>query len=249
MISRAAMVLAALPLASHASGPAGEADALQLPLLPGIDRARVAIPEAAIDGHSVVVFEFHSQRAPRDALAEIERQWRAQGVETVLHAQTGDWFVLSRLAGSRRAPQATTEVDGFETLQLRASAGGGCEGLITHWTRARNPADGDSLARLVPDDAQVVRQLSSGAARGERRAATLVAHFAGSLDDAERRLERHLLRAGYEPMRGKERAHELRWRDDRARFYRGAHAELLVTLHRQPQGASAVLHYAEMPSP
>ncbi len=247
MNPRAALLLAALPLvALHAPARAGETLALQS--LPGIDHARIAIPDGAIAGHPVVVFEIRSRRPPRDALAEIEHHWRAKAVDTVLQAQTGEWFVLSRLVDASPVAEVEADFEGFETLQLRASADGGSEGLLTRWTRERNAAEDDSLARLVPDDAQVVRHLSS-AAGGERPAATLVAHFARSLDDAERHLERHLLRAGYEPMRGSERPRDLRWHDDRARFYRGAHAELLVTLHRQSQGASAVLHYVEMPKP
>lgn len=95
-------------------------------------------------------------------------------------------------------------------------------------------------------DARLVRQLSSGG-DAERRGTTLVAHFAASLDDTERRLDRHLHAQGFEPMGTAGEARALRWRDDRARFYRGPSAELLVTLHRQPQGASAVLHHVEMP--
>ncbi len=250
MTSRTASLLAALPLAAlHLPAHGGDFGALQS--LPGIDSARIAIPDGSIAGHSVVVFELHSARAPREALAEVERHWRAQGADTVLQAQTQDWFVLSRLADAGRAAGAARETtagfEGFETLQLRASSRGGSEGLLTRWVRAAAGAPADnSLARLVPADAQLVRQLSSGGER-ERRAATIVAHFARSLDDTERHLERHLLRAGYEPMRANGTPRDLRWNDDRARFYRSANAELLVTLHRQPQGASAVLHHVESP--
>ncbi|MCD6680882.1 MAG: hypothetical protein LT102_09555 [Burkholderiaceae bacterium] len=250
MNRRTASLLAALPLAAlHAPAHADDPGALRL--LPGIDSARIAIPDGSIAGHSVVVFELHSGRAPREALAQIERHWRAQGADTVLQAQTQDWFVLSRLAdpvGEASDVRGTTpRVEGFETLQLRASPGGGSEGLLTRWVRAAAvaPAD-DALARLVPADAQLVRKLSSGGER-ERRAATIVAHFARSLDDAERHLERHLLRAGFQPMQASGMLGDLRWNDDRARFYRSTNAELLVTLHRQPQGASAVLHHVETP--
>jgi hypothetical protein len=246
MNPRTALLLAALPLAAvHLQVHADELEPLQS--LPGIDSARLAIPDASIAGHSVVVFELRSARAPRDALGEIERHWRAQGADTVLQAHTGDWFVLSRLAGAAGgALDRASGFEGFETLQLRASARGGSEGLFTRWSRAAGGSGGEPLARLVPADAQLVRQLSSGG-DGERRATTLVAHFTRSLDDAEQHLERHLLRAGYEPMRTRGSPRDLRWNDDRARFYRGANAELLVTLHRQPQGASAVLHHVETP--
>jgi len=249
MNSRTALLLAALPLAAvHLQAHADDLGSLQS--LPGIDSARLAIPDASIAGHSVVVFELRSARAPRDALGEIERHWRAQGADTVLQAQAGDWFVLSRLAGSAGAAGGALDrspgFEGFETLQLRASARGGSEGLFTRWLRAAGAPGGEPLARLVPADAQLVRQLSSGG-EGERRATTLVAHFTRSLDDTERHLERHLLHAGYEPMRANGSPRDLRWNDDRARFYRSANAELLVTLHRQPQGASAVLHHVETP--
>ncbi|MDT3680062.1 MAG: hypothetical protein ROZ64_14645 [Burkholderiaceae bacterium] len=249
MSPRTALLLAALPLAAlHLPAHADDFSALQS--LPGIDSARIAIPDGSIAGHSVVVFELHSRRAPREALAEIERHWRKQGADTVLQAQTDDWFVLSRLADPARAAAAAGGApgfEGFETLQLRASPGGGSEGLLARWVRAAAVAPaGDPLGRLVPADAQLVRQLSSGGER-ERRAATIVAHFARSLDDTERHLERHLLLVGYEPMRANDKPRDLRWNDDRARFYRSVNAELLVTLHRQPQGASAVLHHVETP--
>lgn len=247
MNPRAALLLAALPLAAvHLPAGADEAAALQS--LPGIDRARIAIPEGSIAGHSVLVLELQSRRAPREALAGVERHWRAQGADTVLQAQSGEWFVLSRLADPERAAGdahgGAQGFHGFETLQLRASSEGGSEGLLTRWTRTTAAAGGDALARLVPPDAQLVRPLSSGGESG-RRAATLIAHFERSLDDTERHVERHLRLAGYEPMRSNAASRDLRWHDDRARFYRSADAELLVTLHRQPQGASAVLHHVE----
>lgn len=245
MKPRAAWMLAALPLAAvHAQARADEGFLAQS--LPGIDHARVAIPDGSLGGHSVVVFEVDSRRAPREALGEVERHWRAQGADAVLQAHTGEWFVLSRRTGSTRETGSASYPEAFETLQLRASAHGGSEGLLTRWTQASTPARDDDLARLVPPDAQLVRQLASGGGR-ERRAVTLVAHFTRSLDEAERHLERHLLHAGFEPMRTTSEPRDLRWHDDRARFYRSASAELLVTLHRQPQGASAVLHHVEMP--
>src|SRR5690606_23538964 len=101
---------------------------------------------------------------------------------------------------------------------------GGSEGLLTRWTQASGSAAHDALVHLVPSDAQQVRQLASGG-RHERRGSTLVAHFARSLDDAEAHLHRHLLRIGFEPMQPHEPSKDLRWRDDRARFYRSAGAE------------------------
>jgi len=250
MNAQAALLLAAFPLAAL-HGQVRADDAVSLQSLPGIDRVRLAIPDGSIAGQSVTVYELRSRRAPRDALAELEGHWRAQGIDTVLQAQAGEWFVLSRLAGAAGeivdAAGTMPGIPGFETLQMRASPEGGSEGLLTRWDTARTgTAQHPSLAALVPDDARVVRRFSLDSAH-ERRAATIVAHFPRSLDDAESHLERHLLRAGFEPMRANGQARDLRWSDDRARFYRSARAELLVTLHRLPQGASAVLHYMETP--
>jgi len=250
MNAPAALLLAALPLAAlHVQARADEAVSLRS--LPGIDRVRLAIPDGSIAGQSVTVYEVRSRRAPREALAELEGHWRAQGIDTVLQAQTGEWFVLSRLAGSGGATVDASVgmpgIQGFETLQMRSSSDGGSEGLLTRWAAASAGAAQDlSLAGLVPADARAVRQLSSGGGR-ERRASTIVAHFSRSLDDAESHLERHLLRAGFEPMRAQGQRRDLRWSNDRARFYRSAAADLLVTLHRRPQGASAVLYYMEKP--
>lgn len=247
MNPRAAWLLAALPLAALplAAVSAHDESAAMYPL-PGIDRARVVIPDGSLAGHSVIVLEVDSRRPPHEALAEVERHWRASGVDTVLQAQTGEWFVLSRHAGASPAAGESSAFDGFETLQLRASPRGGSDGLLTRWLREHRPAPADALARLVPPQARFVRQLSSGG-EGERRAATLVAHFTYSLDEAERRLDDHLRHAGFEPMRAGTTSTDLRWRNDRARFYRSAGAELLVTVHRQPQGSSAVLYHVETP--
>ncbi len=245
MNPRAALLLAALPLVAL-QAPSAAQDVGILQALPGIDRARLAIPDGSLAGHTVVVYEVDTQRTPQEALGEVERHWRAHGVDTVLQAQTGDWHVLSRHTGSAPGGDGDTAFEGFETLQLRASPRGGSEGLLTRWTQASGSNQHDTLARLVPPDAQRVRQLASGG-QHERRGSTLVAHFARSLDDAEAHLHRHLARIGFEPMQADGQPKDLRWRDDRARFYRGAGAELLVTLHRQPQGASAVLHHVEVP--
>lgn len=244
MNPRAALLLAALPLVA-VQQPSAAQDADSLQALPGIDRARLAIPDGSLAGHTVVVYEVDTRRTPQEALGEVERHWRTQGVDTVLQAQAGEWHVLSRHANSKPTGNGNPAFEGFETLQLRASLRGGSEGLLTRWMPANGSAATDALARLVPPDARRVRQLASGG-RHERRASTLVAHFARSLDDAEAHLHRHLSHLGFEPMQADGEPKDLRWRDDRARFYRGDGAELLVTLHRQPQGASAVLHHVEV---
>lgn len=247
----AALLLAALPLAAAQPQVTFAAADSLLPFddpagyaLPGIDHVRVAIPHGSLAGHAVIVLQVESRLAPRAALAEVERHWRAQGADTILQAQAGEWFVLSRRANAGHHPLAPDGVEGFETLQLRASRHGGSEGLLTQWNRAPEASNADALARLVPSGAHVVRQLSSGG-DAQRKATTLVAYFARSLDDAERQLDRHLRAEGFEPMGPKGTPEALRWRDDRARFYRARSAELLVTLHRQPNGASAVLHHVE----
>src|SRR5690606_24620901 len=194
----AASRLAALPLAAaQPQVPFAAADS-SLPFddpagyaLPGIDHVRVAIPHGSLAGHAVIVLQVESRLAPRAALAEVERHWRAQGADTILQAQAGEWFVLSRRANAGHHPLAPDGVEGFETLQLRASRHGGSEGLLTQWNRAPEASNADALARLVPSGAHVVRQLSSGG-DAQRKATTLVAYFARSLDDAERQLDRHL---------------------------------------------------------
>ncbi len=242
MKRRAALLLAAWPLAAAPAQPV----AMDAQSIPGIDRMRVAIPDGSLGAHSVVVLEVASRHAPHEALTEVERHWRAQGADTVLRAHTGHWFVLSRRTGAVTDADANRP-EGFETLQLRASVHGGSEGLLTRWEPARETSTrADASPRLVPDDARVVRQLASGSPAG-RAARTLIASLERSLDDAESHLDRHLRRIGFEPLRAPDRAKDLRWRDDRARFYRSARAELLVTLHRQRHATQAVLYHVELP--
>lgn len=237
--------------------------------LPGVDRARLLVPDGELAGHAVSVSAVDSRRAPEVVLAEVEGHWRRQGADPVLRAQSGSWSVLSRRIDSARrdaggaasgaagrAAQGAADGaahgmsdgapidDGFETLQLRSSPSGGSEGLFTRWLRAV-PVRVDTqvfLERLLPDDARAVRQLSSRDA-GVGSAETLIARFAHSLDESEIRIERHLRRAGFVPVRAPQRSPGLSWRDDRARFFRGPAAQLLLTLHRQEHGTSVVLYH------
>lgn len=101
----------------------------------------------------------------------------------------------------------------------------------------------------MPEDAQVTRQLASrdAAAHGSRSADTLIARLPHGIDEAERRLDAHLRRAGYAaiPMPGSRGT--LAWRNDRARFYRRAGAELMVTLHAREGDTALVLYHVEEP--
>lgn len=225
--------------------------------LPGLDRARVLVPDGELAGHAVSVSAVDSRRAPEDVLAEVEGHWRRQGSDPVLRAQSGSWSVLSRRIDSTRAhadgaPYGAADGsadgaridDGYETLQLRTSPGGGSEGLFTRWLRS-GTARVDTpmpLERLLPDDARVVRQLSSSDA-GIGSAETLIARFAHSLEESEIRIERHLRRAGFVRMPAPQRPSALSWPDDRARFFRGPTAQLLLTLHRQARGTAVVLYH------
>lgn len=236
----------AAALASGAHDAATDAD----DALPGLDARRVVVPAGELAGHAVQVSEVASRLDPVEALARVERRWRSRDGAVVLRADSGAWRVLSR----------RTE-RGYETLQLRASLRGGAEGLLTRW-RERDrravdavggtAADGGGAgghaagnARLLPADAKAVRQLSSrdAAADGARTTDTLIGSLPHSIDEAERRIELHLRRSGFVPMRAPGAARELGTRNDRARFFRAPGAELLVTLHAQAQGTGVVLYH------
>ncbi len=257
----AAVLLAALPvLAVPAQGfPRDLADAR----LPGLEQMRVAIPEGAVGEHSLTVYEVRSVLPPRMALSEVERHWRRLGADVVLQARSGDWHVLSQRlddrAGVRDGMVAGDEPgradalpSGFETLQLRARPGGGSTGLLTRWFRPESAPerdDGagwhpDALHGLLPADADGLRRFASNDPDG-RRGSTLAAHLDQDLDRAETRIDRHLRRLGFLPMTTGDDPRALHWRDDRARFYRDGVRELLVTLHREPDGTGVVLHLME----
>lgn len=250
--SRAAPASAALLLALSPQAAVGEAIPQSVEaaaLLPGVEHARVLVPDGELAGHAVSVSAVDSRRVPEDVLAEVEGHWRRQGADPVLRAQSGAWSVLSRRidSGSSQAgggADGTRSDDGFETLQLRASPGGGSEGLFTRWlrsgaTRVDMPTP---LEHLLPAEARAVRQLSSRDA-GIHSAETLIARFAHTLEESEIRIERHLRRAGFVPMPAPQHPSALSWRDDRARFFRGPTSQLLVTLHRQDRGTSVVLYH------
>ncbi len=257
----AAVLLAALPvLAAQAqSFPRDLPDAR----LPGLEQMRVAIPEGAIGEHSVAVYEVRSVLPPRMVLSEVERHWRRLGADVVLQARSGDWHVLSQRlddrAGVRDGIVAGDEPgradalpSGFETLQLRARPGGGSTGLLTRWFRPESvpePGDGagrrpDGLHGLLPADAGRLRRFTSNDPGG-RRGSMLAAHLDQDLDGAESRVDGHLRRLGFQPMTAGDDPRALHWRDDRARFYRAGVRELLVTLHREPDGTGVVLHLME----
>lgn len=245
----AALLLAALPVLAvqaQASLP-GLPDAR----LSGLDQVRVAIPQGAVAGHSMAVYEVRSVLPPRLALAEVERHWRSRGADVVLQARSGDWFVLSqRLDGLDALPS------GFETLQLRARTGGGSKGLLTRWFHpgmavAGEDAPGsqtdsyaDPLTDLLPADARDIRRFTSDD-RDRQRGTTLVGHLDDTLERAEARVDRHLRQRGFQPMTAADDPRALRWRDDSARFYRDDARELLVTLHGQADGVGLVLHLME----
>jgi len=236
---RAAALMLAVPLAAAGAaalvpeGPAlaAEADGA----LPGLDARRVVVLAGELGGHAVEVSEVASRVDPAGALARVERHWRSRDGAVVLRADSGAWKVLSR----------RTE-RGYETLQLRAAVRGGAEGLLTRWReRDGDAASGAWLSSLLPGDAKAVRQLSSrdATAGGARAADTLIGSLPHSIDEAERRIESHLRRSGFAPMRTPGAARGLHWRNDRARFFQAPGAELLVTLHAQPQGTGVVLYH------
>jgi len=234
-----AALMLALPLgiaASPAAGApssAGSADAL----VPGVDVRRVVLPDGELAGRAVQVSEVVSELEPSEALARVETLWRASDGTAVLRAEHEAWSVVSRQLGG-----------GFETLQLRASPRGGSEGMLARWKGPAASRRGQpSLANLLPADAQVTRQLLSRDVGGgaTRSADTLIGRLPHGIDESERRIDHHLHRVGFVAMRQPAAAARgvLATRNDRARFYRAAGAELLVTLHAQPDGTGVVVYH------
>ncbi len=233
-VSAAALAMSLPLLAVGTTALAGGSEVVEI--LPGIDARRVVLPAGDLAGHGISVSEVSSRLGPAEALAGVERHWRAaDDAPPVLRAHGDGWSVLSR-----RTAQ------GYDTLQLRAAPRGGAEGLLTRWRmRDGGPPSETSLSSLLPVEARAVRQLRSSDAAGEgaREAQTLVGRLPHAIDEAERRVVVHLRRLGFvaDPGTGASRA--LSWRDDRARFFRAAGTELLVTLHAQPAGTGVVLYH------
>ncbi|GMV00902.1 MAG: hypothetical protein AMXMBFR52_05580 [Burkholderiales bacterium] len=246
---RVAGLVLAVPLAAAgAAGAAGLAPNAYLPAarfdgdLPGLDERRIVVPAGALAGHAVEVSEVASRLEPVEALSRVERHWREREGAVVLRADSDIWKVLSRRIEG-----------GYETLQLRVSVRGGAEGLFTRWRTRGNGSSDDAdhhagLSRLLPADAGAVRQLGSRdpMAGGVRAADTLIGSLPHSIDETEWRIELHLRGAGFTPMRAPGAARNLKWRNDRARFFQTRGAELLVTLHAQPQGTAVVLYHVRV---
>lgn len=229
-------LMLALPLAGIGTTVGAETRSA---LPPGLEGERVAVPDGELAGHALSVSQVSSRLGPAQALAEVERHWRRDDEGHIVRAESEGWSVLSRRIGER-----------FETLQLRASADGGSAGLFTHWsTRARPPRNERALERLLPADARVTRQLAShdAAPDGYRSADTLIAELPHGIDEAERRLEAHLRRAGFSAIPMPAARSALAWRNDRARFYRRAGAEVMVTLHARERDTALVLYHVEVP--
>lgn len=232
-----AALMLALPLgivavpAGGSPTSAGTADTL----VPEVDVRRVLLPDGELAGRAVQVSEVASVLEPAEALARVERLWRAPADAAVLRAEHDAWSVVSRQL-----------VDGFETLQLRASPRGGSEGMLARWKGPTAPSgDGRSLANLLPVEARVTRQLLSRDAGGggTRSTDTLIGHLPYGIDESERRIDRHLHRVGFVAMRQPATRKAFASRDDRARFYRATGAELLVTLHAQSHGTGVVVYH------
>lgn len=214
--------------------------------LPGLDVLGVVVPGGELAGRALQVSEVASRLDATHLLDRIEHAWRGEHGASVVRAHSGPWSLLSRQVG-----------DGFETLQLRPSHAGGSEGWLARWggARARPHAPG-SLTYLLPDDARVARQLTSRDAvsrsggdrdAGARTADTLLGQLPHSIDEAERRIDAHLRRAGFSPDRRTAPARSgPASRDDRARFYRARGADVLVTLHAQAQGTGFVLYHVRL---
>ncbi len=234
-------LLMALPLmvavSSLASSPA---QAMLDSDVPGFDRVRIVVPAGRLADRRVVIGELSTTADPVQALDELERHWR-QGMDPILlRLESGPWQILSRRTAS-----------GFETAQLRARAGGGSEGFLTRWrdgsAEAIAPAGKPPIERLLPAGARVLQRMDSAdeTVAGVRRGEMLAVRFDASIDEIERALDAKMAAAGFRPMRSGSSRVDIVWRDDRARFYRDASAELLVTLHRQPRGTAAVFYRME----
>lgn len=234
-------MLMALPLmvavSSMASSPA------QATLdgdVPGFDRVRIVVPAGRLADRRVVIGELSTHADPVQALDELERHWRQGSDPMLLRIESGPWQILSRRTAG-----------GFETAQLRARAGGGSEGFLTRWRDGppdtTAPSGKPPLERLLPVGAKVLQRMESAdeTVAGVRRGEMLAVRFEASIDEIERALDAKMTAAGFRPMRTGSSRVDIVWRDDRARFYRNASAELLVTLHRQPRGTAAVVYRME----
>lgn len=150
--SRAAHRLAATLLLALALS-AASAEALFVP--PGAHVQRVA-EDLRVNGVPLEVLRFTSPADPPALLALYRNAW---GAGAPLHEQQlGVWIVVGRQVGHRH-----------ETVQLRANATGGTEGVVARSDLARRPSSIPVLPLALPRDARVASVVESAAAGTQAR--------------------------------------------------------------------------------
>ncbi|RPH42405.1 MAG: hypothetical protein EHM87_16875 [Burkholderiales bacterium] len=212
--------------------------------LPADVRQELVMVAAAFDGHAVTTHRFRSPAPPAPLADTLRERWRAEGL-AVVESRSADWTVLSV-----RGP------DGMRTVQFRPTASG-TEGLVSTWRRAASnePSSGagaaqtvGGLARWLPDDARVLRQIDHG--DPGRQAATLVALVPGAPQDAASRLRRMAAASGFvdDPGFGGPAGRAAWYRGgphasgEALAFRRGGEA-LVATVAVHDHGTAVVLHW------
>jgi hypothetical protein len=158
-------------------------------------RQELLMEATGLDGHLVTTHRFASARPPGALLESFKAGWEAEGLR-VVESSRGPWQLLS----VRREAV-------LETLQLRAAADGGTEGLHSIWRRdpgspgARAERERRSmhteLREWLPQAAVPVRELMHAVA--DRNVATMVATVADAENQVVATLARRLHAAGFTP--------------------------------------------------
>lgn len=218
---------------------AGGAQAARPEPLPFPASVESVVERGTIEGHPVSVLRLRSALPVADAIAAVRAAWAGHAA-AVLAVRAGPWQVVSR-----------REPAGYRTLQLRASPGGGSEGLLSVWSDDGHttPARGESAlepASLLPADARVLRSLEG--IDGARRHRTVVAIANGSVRWSVDALEARARSLGFvrDPVAGDAGMQRPAHADHaQARLYRRSGQALAVTVHRQGERIGIVVHLTE----
>lgn len=219
--------------------------------LPFPARIQMLLEDGEIAGRPVTVAAFQSVLAPAELVQRLRGAWSGDARRPWLQSRADPWSIASR-----QSPSGTL------TLQYRAGATGGSQGLVSFWPRPgrRQPGPGagsaggaDPLAyrsaaervaeltTVLPEDSAVTETVSRD---GSRRTITVLARSSADPGGAWGRLAARLRAQGYEARRGADGGQAI----PHTRFgvFARRDREILATLDARGASLGIVLQLTEM---
>lgn len=184
-----------------------------------------------IAGHPAVLRVVRADATPEAALGAVAAAWRKAG-STVRRDDEGPWHNLSRV-----------DLEGVQSLQLRATARGGSEGYLVGWRLTAERREQSLAHRLLPPAAT---PLSDIASRGDAPGRTVVAWTPLAIEEADRLVLAKAASLGLR-LRTEGRRADPDPATERSRHFSAGGAEVALTMHREGRGTALVIHLMEAP--